>query len=102
MSENSMKKILMVILSIFVISCDCQRKNECEWKIEVDYEHQESVSKGFVGMCVRNYTLNKQKCYIEIEKNRVKDLEGKMFRYKDINIEYSKKYRRIIDYKTCQ
>ena len=99
---NSHAKILGFLLFSLILSCDCQNTGKCEWKIEVDNKNMDMASEGFVSMCIKNYKINRQKCFVEIEKNRVGEVLDKTFVYRDIEIDSTKMPRKIVSFQSCK
>ncbi|MFK7825401.1 MAG: hypothetical protein AB8G05_14705 [Oligoflexales bacterium] len=91
-----------MLLFIFIQSCDCQNTSKCEWHLEVDKKNMDMASDGFVSMCIKNYNINRQKCFVEIEKSRINEVLGKTFIYRDIEIDSTKMPRKIVSFKECK
>ncbi|NRA45475.1 MAG: hypothetical protein HRU09_11025 [Oligoflexales bacterium] len=93
----------MITLSCaFIQACDCQNTRKCEWKIEKDPKNMDMASNGFVSVCIKNYSINRQKCILEIEESRLNQVLNKTFVYRDIEIDSNKMPRRITSFKECK
>lgn len=60
------------------------------------------ASNGFVSVCIKNYSINRQKCILEIEESRLNQVLNKTFVYRDIEIDSNKMPRRITSFKECK
>ena len=83
------------------LSCDCQRTSECEWSFAVDEKNIDLASEGFVTLCIRNYKIGKQKCFLEIEEEKAEKILKTSVIYQEVEIDASTMPRRIKSYKSC-
>lgn len=83
-------------------ACDCQRKSKCEWYIEPDLDNKKYASEGFVTVCVKNYELGKQKCFLELPLEEAKRVYQKRVTYQSLEIDHTVMPRRIKRFQICQ
>ena len=89
------------MISLYLCSCDRYRKNECEWYIEPKVEHKDLVEPGWVPLCIKNYKIGRQKCFLSARLKWAERAFGKTFRYSDVKIEEDVLPRKIIEAKPC-
>ena len=101
-----MNRLLKISILIFFMSmssaCDCQNTTKCEWEIALDNENADMASDGYVTVCIRNFNINRQKCFIEIERNLFESTQNKKFIYREIEIDPAKMPRRIKSLSACK
>lgn len=96
------RNIITFCFTLFTLGCDPQRLKECEWYLEPDVNHVEIAHEGFVSLCVRNYKIGKQKCYLEMEYQKSVDVFQKKIRYSTLEIDHSVFPRKVLSYKICE
>ena len=69
----------------FLTACDPYRKKECEWYLVPEPDHQHHAEKGWVALCARNFTLGREKCYLQAPFDLAEKIYGKTLRFSDID-----------------
>ena len=94
---------IVLLLSLF-FGCDPERKKKCEWFLEPEPELKGTVTKaGFIPVCARNFTNNKQYCRLQASMDFAKAVYGKKFKFVDMKIDSSGRFpKTVLDIKTCQ
>lgn len=88
---------------VTLFSCDPERKKECEWYLMPEPSLKSSVDPGFIPVCARNLTSNKQYCRLQAKIEFAKKFYGKKFRFVDMDIETSGRFpRKVLSIKTCE
>ncbi len=85
----------------FLTACDPLHKSKCEWYLIPEPEHKDLVQPGWVSLCARNYTINRQKCYLQAKLSYSEALYGQAFRYNDMKIDDNTFPRKVLEVKTC-
>ena len=92
--------ILLAVLLSQLTACDPDRHKKCEWYLVPEPDHRELVGKGWVSLCARNFTTNKQRCFLQSELDFAKKMYGQAFIFD--TLETDKSYpRKILNLKTC-
>ena len=105
-SGSCMLKMTTSILTIFLssillVSCDPQRKNECEWYIVPFPEGNTAVKVGWVSLCVANFKLGRQRCFFTAKPGFVDRLNGVPFQYSSMR--YTETLpKKIISVESCK
>ncbi len=96
-----MRIILLALLFPWILSCDPDRKRQCEWYLipEPDYRHK--VEDGFIPVCARNLQNNKQDCKLQTTLEYAKKMYEKKFRYIDLKVKNTTFPRTIDSIRTC-
>lgn len=78
-------KLSIVSLALVgTTGCDPEHHKKCEWTLEPDPSRTEKVDDGFVPACARNRSINKQDCRLQTTLDFARKVEGKKFRYVDM------------------
>lgn len=94
--------ILLPLLSLFA-GCDPYHKDKCEWYLVPEPEHINLVEEGWVPICARNYTINKERCYLKSSLEFAKELNGKLIRLSSLKVSETGPFpREILSVKTCK
>jgi hypothetical protein len=89
-------------LLALITGCDPQRLKKCEWLIEPEVAHINTVAEGKVSLCIRNFVIGKQKCFIQADiDDYEKNFMSKTFRYADINLNADIFPRELLASKSC-
>lgn len=75
-------KSLLFILAFG--ACDPEGRKKCEWTLEPEPDLMDRVDPGFIPVCARNRSRNKQDCRLQWTLVEAKNFSGKTFRYTDI------------------
>lgn len=97
--NDVMKYLLLSISLTSIASCDYFRKQKCEWYLMVDMPQKDSVDPGMVPLCLRNFEIKKQKCYLQSSVKLAEEVNGKKIRASDIVMGDN---RTIIEAPVCQ
>ncbi|HYX34853.1 MAG TPA: hypothetical protein VE954_17280 [Oligoflexus sp.] len=86
-----------------LVGCDPYHKDKCEWYLVPEPEHIQLVDTGWVSLCARNYTINKERCYLKSTLDFAKELNGKLIRFSSLKVAETGPYpREILSVKTCK
>jgi hypothetical protein len=78
---------LMAMTLLSFAGCDLEGKKQCAWFIEYDAKRDPRLTlEGYVPVCVKNLTANKQDCRFVITADKGVQYYGKYFRYVDIHV----------------
>ncbi len=101
MNNNYISILIILCSSAFNFACDPNRYKKCEWYLDPDNHNRYAVKEGQVPLCVRNYETRKQKCFIVADLSYAKKLQGKAFKYRDLELDRSMP-RKIKNLKLCE
>ena len=103
MIKGKFKKLIIVLSPFcFIWGCDCQRLEKCEWYIVPEEKHAHLVKPGFVSVCLRNYTTNKEKCILDMKLEDAEHVYGKKVTYSSVVLDEKNFPRRILKYSFCK
>ena len=98
-----MNSIAIFGILLTLMACDPDRLKKCEWYLVPEPDHKHLVSSDWVPLCARNYTTNKQKCYLKAKFDFAEQVYGKAFRYADMELDDSQgRPHRVLGIETCQ
>lgn len=69
---------------MLTLGCDPNRERYCEWYLVPEPRHE--APAGYIPVCARNYTNNKQNCRLKATLAFAQRVYGKPFRYVDLEI----------------
>lgn len=97
-----MNRVLCLLPVVFLlISCDEDRHKKCEWYLIPEPDHREMVKKGWVSLCARNYTNNKQRCFLQAKLGYAEKVYGTAFRFTDLKLDKEVFPRKVVSIKAC-
>lgn len=96
------KIFLIINTSLALVSCDPDRHRECEWYLVPEPDHRELVTKGWVSLCARNYTNNKQRCHLQAKLAYAEKVYGKAFRFTSLKLDKDSYPRKVLSIKACK
>lgn len=91
-----------MIILLSLAGCDPMHIDECEWYLEPEGKHQNLVEKDEIAICARNFVIKRQKCYYSIEKEKIAEIDGKIFRLSHIKTATASFPRKIISANSCK
>ncbi|MEZ4743162.1 MAG: hypothetical protein R3B45_12080 [Bdellovibrionota bacterium] len=94
--------VLGMIPIASLTSCDFWSKKKCEWYITPDLDRRSLAKPGWATVCLKNYRLGKQKCYMTIRIETAESLINKPIRYADMDVDETTMPRVIHSAKACQ
>ena len=100
--KNSKHFVYVLMLFPYLMACDPEHKDKCEWYFEPDFERVESVEPGWVALCARNRVVNKQKCLMRAKLDYAKALQGKPFRLTSVKLKDGEFPKEILSVKVCK
>lgn len=68
------------------LTCDHDRKNQCEWYLMPDIDRVGQADEGFIPVCARNFVNNKQDCRLQTTEKFAREHYNKPFRYEDMKV----------------
>lgn len=80
----NLKNLTLILAFFSLISCDYFRKRKCEWYLQVDMDNKDKVDPGMVSLCLRNFDIKKQKCFLQSSVELAESVNGKKLRASDI------------------
>ncbi|NRA65492.1 MAG: hypothetical protein HRU19_13475 [Pseudobacteriovorax sp.] len=92
--------LIPLILAPYLVSCDPDRHKKCEWYLVPEPDHRELVEDGWVSLCARNYTTNKQRCFLQAKFDFAKEMYGKPITFDSLKMDKSYP-RKISAAKVC-
>ena len=101
-----MNRILLLViaaasLSVF-LGCDPERKKKCEWYLMPEPSLKGTTTEGYIPVCARNLTNNKQYCRLQASLDFSKKYYQKKFRFVDMKIDESGRFPKTVEsIKTC-
>jgi hypothetical protein len=82
-------------LFLFLLACDPDGKKNCAWVLEPEPTLKDRATSGYIPVCARNRTTQKQDCRLETTLDFAQKAYEKTFRYVDLEVESSGLPRRI-------
>jgi len=84
--------------------CEFIHRYKCVWFLvpEPDHEQYVDLAKGWVSVCIRNYEINKQKCYLKAKMDLAEKVNGKPFKFSDVEISEDSFPREVVSIKLCK
>ena len=92
---------LLPLVLTFNISCDPERKSQCEWYLVPDETRIGKTDKGYIPVCARNYVSVKQDCRLQTTLQFAKKVHEKTFKYVELTVEDYGNPRTIKEIKFC-
>lgn len=77
----------LACLCLLLSACDPDGKEQCAWTLEPEPSLISKVEEGFIPVCARNRTTQKQDCRLQTNLEFAKKIYGKRFRYVDLEID---------------
>jgi len=102
LSKNIVKSLLPIFLLASLSGCDFLAKRKCEWYVVPEIKHISMVEPGWASVCLKNYNLGKQKCFLKLRVEIAESLDGKPVRYNDLDIDETTMPRTIHSAETCE
>ncbi len=96
MSKISLIVMLLIFSSAAFRGCQSEGKKDCDWVLEPAPENAGKADEGYVPVCARNRTADRQDCQLQIKLELAKTTDGKKFRYSDIKFG-EKNFPKIIE-----
>ena len=97
-----MRISILVFLLMTLMGCDPDRKKKCEWYLMPDVDRVSTVDEGFIPVCARNFTNNKQDCRLQAPLEFAKKHYNKKFKYVDLDYEGTGIPRTVEAIKHCE
>jgi hypothetical protein len=79
-----LRMICIIFACLALLGCDPERKKKCEWYLMPDIDRVGKTQEGFIPVCARNFTSNKQDCRLQAPLDFAKQHYDKKFRYVDM------------------
>jgi hypothetical protein len=95
----------LILTSGTFFGCDPHNKKKCEWYLMPEPSLIGKSSPGFIPVCARNLTINKEYCRLEASMDLAKSVYGKKFRFDDMEIDKAGRFPKKvvkIDFSACQ
>ena len=100
---NSQMTIIFLFFTFVIFeACDWQRLDKCEWYLVPEPKYAHTVKKGYVAICLRNYTTGKEKCFLDMKLEEAEKVYGNKIRYSSVELDSSSMPRRILKYSICR
>lgn len=93
---------LIASLCFLMSACDPEGKKKCDWVLEPEPTLKETTDEGYIPVCARNRTTQKQDCRLQTNMDYAKQAYGKKFRYVDLKIKGPGLPRTIESIKFCE
>jgi len=93
---------MLGIILVFSSSCDVFARFKCDWYLVPDLSQKDSVEPGWVSVCIRNYNINKQKCFLKAKLALAEEVYGKTFRYYNAEINTDTFPREVVSVELCE
>lgn len=94
--------IAMPVLSCLT-GCDWEHTKECEWYLMPEPSLIDKTDEGFIPVCARNLTINKEKCRMQATEEIARKYYGQKFRLVDLVVDLEGKFpRTVISLKSCE
>lgn len=85
------------------LGCDPERKKKCEWYLMPEPSLSGTTDPGYIPVCARNLTNNKQYCKLQAELEFSKRIYGKKFRYSEMKIDDVGRFpKKILSIEPCE
>ncbi len=84
--------VYLMLGALTLFSCDPSHKKKCEWYLMPEPTLIGTSSPGYIPVCARNLTIDKEYCRIEATLEFAKSVYGKKFRFDDMEIDKSGKF----------
>lgn len=66
-----------------------------------DEKNDKFTEEGYAMVCLRNYELNRQKCFITIKLSLAERIYSRKFKYSELKLDEDKSPNEILDIKPC-
>lgn len=104
MTLNSQKitfALAVSFVAMLSISCDPLHKSKCEWYLIPEKKHIDTVKAGWVSLCAKNYTIGRQKCFIQTKISFAEKNYGRVFKLNDLELDEKTFPRKVLKIKFC-
>ena len=101
MTKKLIPNLLLVFLVLFLSGCDYVARYRCEWFITPEPDHRNIVEHGYVSVCLRNFEINKQQCFLKASMSLAQKYFKVPIRYVDVEISTESWPHEIVDVKKC-
>ena len=85
-----------------IVGCDEISRLKCDWYLVPDLEQRHTVEKGWVSVCIKNYEINKQRCFLKANMKLAERVYAKKFRYYDAEINTKEFPREVTSIDLCE
>ena len=102
LAKFSMLITTLGVLLVFSSSCDIFARFKCEWYLVPDLSQKDSVEPGWVSVCIRNYNINKQKCFLKAKLALAEEVYAKKFKYYSAEINTDSFPREVKSVEVCE
>lgn len=94
--------VIAILFLMSMVSCDLLHKKKCEWYLVPEPKHKDYVESGWVSICVRNFKLDRQKCYLKMKLEEAEKVHGKPIRYDSLRLDDASFPRTVVKYELCR
>lgn len=88
MMKKTIRFSLFLCFTLMVqgLTCESDRKKECEWYLMPDIDRVGQADEGLIPVCARNFKSNKQDCRLQTTEKFAREHFNKPFRYTDLKV----------------
>jgi hypothetical protein len=96
-----LKLLPLVGIAFLLSACDPDGKKKCEWVLEPEVNLRGTTDPGFIPVCARNRTTQKEDCRLQTTLEYAQKIYGRKFRYVDLRVESPGLPRTVAGIKFC-
>jgi len=87
---------------LLLAGCDLNHERKCEWYLVPEPKNADKADAGYIPVCARNYTTNKQNCLLQAKFDFVKENFERKFRLVDMDVDEEGRFpRKVKSIKYC-